>query len=213
MDHRGWYDLKENEFRRLVDIQFCAAMGPPGGGRTKITQRYVRHFNVINFCNFSDESLARVFGTILDWHMQSGFAGGVKQVSGATVEATIAVYNTISANLLPTPAKSHYTFNLRDLSKVFQGIQIGQASVVKDKESFVKLWAHECLRVFHDRLIDDDDRKWFTDLIGKNMKDVYNLDFKKLRGANDVLLYAWLSGRFQPNDQQTHEFGLVCQCD
>ena len=189
MDHRGWYDLKENEFRRLVDIQFCAAMGPPGGGRTKITQRYVRHFNVINFCNFSDESLARVFGTILDWHMQSGFAGGVKQLSAATVDATIGVYNTISSNLLPTPAKSHYTFNLRDLSKVFQGIQMGQSSVIKDKESFVKLWAHELLRVFHDRLIDDTDRNWFIDLIAKDMKAVYNLDYKKVKGANDVLLY------------------------
>ena len=29
------------------------------------------------------------------------------------------------------------------------------------QESFVKLWAHECLRVFHDRLIDDPDRTWF----------------------------------------------------
>ena len=30
MDHEGWYDRKEITFRRLVDIQFVAAMGPPG---------------------------------------------------------------------------------------------------------------------------------------------------------------------------------------
>ena len=30
MDHQGWYDRKENQFKQLVDIQFCAAMGPPG---------------------------------------------------------------------------------------------------------------------------------------------------------------------------------------
>ncbi len=39
------------------------------------------------------------------------------------VKATIEMYNTIRAELLPTPAKSHYTYNMRDLSKVFQGMQ------------------------------------------------------------------------------------------
>ena len=33
MDHGGWYDRKEVTFRTLVDLQFVAAMGPPGGGR------------------------------------------------------------------------------------------------------------------------------------------------------------------------------------
>lgn len=80
MDHGGWYDRKENTFRQLVDVQFVAAMGPPGGGRTSITQRYVRHFNLLNFVPFSNESLHRVFGTILDWFLQRGFNSTVKQV-------------------------------------------------------------------------------------------------------------------------------------
>lgn len=36
------------------------------------------------------------------------------------VAATIELYNTIRAELLPTPDKSHYTYNMRDLSKLFQ---------------------------------------------------------------------------------------------
>lgn len=39
------------------------------------------------------------------------------------MDATIEVFNTITKELLPTPQKSHYTFNLRDLAKVFQGTQ------------------------------------------------------------------------------------------
>jgi len=40
----------------------------------------------------------------------------------AIVSATVDIYQAIKRDLLPTPAKSHYTYNMRDLSKVFQGI-------------------------------------------------------------------------------------------
>lgn len=60
MDHAGWYNRTENSYLNLVDIQFVAAMGPPGGGKTRITQRYVRHFNVLNFVPFDNDSLNRV---------------------------------------------------------------------------------------------------------------------------------------------------------
>ena len=190
MDHQGWYDRKENTFRRLVDIQFCAAMGPPGGGRTRITQRYVRHFNVINFVNFSDESLAKVFSTILDWRLFQGYASNIKQLSAAAVQATIQVYNSIATNLLPTPAKSHYTFNLRDLSKVFQGIIQAEPEYVPAKENFIKLWAHECMRVFHDRLVDEGDRTWFKELIAKTVKSFFSADLAKITGDRPNILFA-----------------------
>ncbi len=193
MDHGGWYDRKENEFRRVVDVQFCAAMGPPGGGRTKITQRYVRHFNVINFINFSDESLARVFSTIMDWRLGQGFTGAVKAMSGTLVDATITVYNTIAKELLPTPAKSHYTFNLRDMSKVFQGTLQGSPDFTKDKEGMVRLWSHECMRVFYDRLIDQPDRLWFKKLIVDVVKEKFALDFNKIKGKHEDIIFCSFS--------------------
>lgn len=46
MDYSGWYGA-DNAFRNLVDVQIIAAMGPPGGGRTFVTNRYLRHFNTL----------------------------------------------------------------------------------------------------------------------------------------------------------------------
>ena len=78
-------------------------------------------------------------------------------------------YTTFFFQLLPTPAKSHYTFNLRDLSKVFQGILMAQPLKLNDKNDVLRLWYHENCRVFQDRLVNDEDRKWFVDLIRDKM--------------------------------------------
>ena len=34
---------------KIEDIILLAAMGPPGGGRTYITNRIIRHFNIIAY--------------------------------------------------------------------------------------------------------------------------------------------------------------------
>lgn len=49
------------------------------------------------------------------------FPQAVKQAAEYIVGAAVEIYNRMSAELLPTPAKSHYVFNLRDLSKCVQG--------------------------------------------------------------------------------------------
>ena len=75
------------------------------------------------------------------------------------VLSTIELYNQIqtSKELLPTPAKSHYIYNLRDISKVFQGISKTNNKSFSNENDFLKLWAHECQRVFQDRLISNED--------------------------------------------------------
>lgn len=44
------------------------------------------------------------------------------QVAGRLVPMTVTLWNKIQAKMLPTPSKFHYLFNMRELSKVFQGI-------------------------------------------------------------------------------------------
>lgn len=70
MDYEGWYDINspEREFRKLTNVRFIAAMGPPGDGRNSVSPRYVRHFNVIYIEPYSEDSLQSIFSTIMDWN-------------------------------------------------------------------------------------------------------------------------------------------------
>jgi dynein heavy chain len=43
-------------------------------------------------------------------------------MEGKLVTGTMKIYQKIQEDLKPTPMKSHYTFNLRDFSKVICGI-------------------------------------------------------------------------------------------
>ena len=120
MDHQGWYDRKSKEknFMRIEDIIFICAMGPPGGGRSPITKRLERHFNIITYTYMSKESIKMIFSTIVKSFL-SGFSFEISQSLDSIVDSTQRVDNEVEPNLKPTPTKSHYTFNLRDMSKIF----------------------------------------------------------------------------------------------
>ncbi|GLC60993.1 hypothetical protein PLESTB_001703700 [Pleodorina starrii] len=185
MDHGGWYD-RQNTFRRLDDVLFVAAMGPPGGGRNPITPRYGRHFNLVSIVDFDEPTLGRIFSTLLAWHLDvKEFPEFIKELREPIISATLSVYGRVASQLLPTPTRSHYTFNLRDISRVMQGFLLlppqllgEQPAAAKDK--YLRLWAHEILRVFYDRLVDDKDRSWFLSYLRSVMKDKLAADFDQL---------------------------------
>ncbi|KXS21750.1 hypothetical protein M427DRAFT_107149 [Gonapodya prolifera JEL478] len=180
LDHGGWYDRKAvGKFMEIVDIVFVCAMGPPGGGRNPVTRRMTRHFNTISFVEMEHPSLHRIFGTILASFLQK-FTPEVQTLTSSIVNGSMRIYDTIRSELLPTPLKSHYTFNLRDLAKIFQGLLNADNKTVTQESDLIRLWAHECLRVFSDRLVDASDRSWFMDLLKGTMNENLRLPWSNV---------------------------------
>uniref|UniRef100_A0A9J8BJA1 Dynein, axonemal, heavy chain 6 n=1 Tax=Cyprinus carpio carpio TaxID=630221 RepID=A0A9J8BJA1_CYPCA len=158
-DFHGFYD-REKFFWKEIHVT-CA---PPGGGRNPVTPRFIRHFSMLCLPTPSEQSLKQIF-KVRHMAMLSGFltefSTAVKQASDSIVDAAVEIYRRMSVDLLPTPAKSHYVFNLRDLSKCVQGMLQCEPTTVRDQTQIFRLFCHECQRVFHDRLINNEDKTYF----------------------------------------------------
>ncbi len=155
----GLYDRgKDLNWKNLRNVQFVASMAPPGGGRNVVDRRFISLFNVVYVPFPASDTLHRIFHSILESHLEP-FHDGIKEVGQTLTEATLRLYHTVVLKLPPTPSKFHYIFNLRDLSRVYEGVCNATLDRFDTKEAFVRLWRNECLRVFHDRLISEEDRK------------------------------------------------------
>jgi len=192
MDYGGWFDLasETKDFINIIDVSFIGAMGSVASGRT-ISSRYLRHFTVFNVESYSNITMTKIFSEVIEWFFISNkkppFEVKVRNLKEQIVDASINIYLKCSAEFKATPAKTHYTFNLRDVSKIFQGISKSNAKVLLEENDLIKLFVHESERIFKDRLIDKKDRDSFDRLIADVCKSNLRRDYHNLTKEGPIL--------------------------
>jgi dynein heavy chain len=170
IDYKGFYDRKKLFWKGVADTQLIAACGQPGGGRMEVTPRMFRHFNMFWMTALPMETMNRILSSIMSgWLMMN--KPELEDFAKPIVGATVDMFFVIISDLLPTPQKCHYTFNLRDPAKMLQGLlMVHVKSSLKDKDALMRLWLHETCRQFRDRLINEEDRDWFNVTISSCME-------------------------------------------
>ena len=170
---------RRGDWKEVSDLQYIAAMGTPGGGKNDIPARLKRLFFKFNMVLPSITSINDIYGQMLAGRFpKKEFDGPTMDVVHKLAVATIELWDLMKLKMLPTPAKFHYVFNMRDLSRVFQGILLtpkstfhmgggikierGEISKQNPEVVLMKLWRHENERVFMDKLTNYNDKNLFS---------------------------------------------------
>lgn len=106
------------------------------------------------------------------------------------------VWAQTKQKMLPTPAKFHYVFHLRDLSRVTQGCNQVMSQYVNQPDTFVALWSHECNRVFPDKFVCQEDKDWFYAAVKRIGCEVLGDTYKQvLTDAQSTLFCSFMTRR------------------
>ncbi|XP_053613118.1 dynein axonemal heavy chain 2 isoform X1 [Plodia interpunctella] len=198
-DYGYWYDRAKQWRKNVKDMVLCAAAGPPGGARSPLPPRLLSCFHPFYLTPPTHSQLVKIFGTMLSQHLME-FDEETKTVGKVVLVATIDMFNNIVAKLLPTPSKMHYLFNLRDISKIFQGLLRSNKDYTNTKARFLRLWIHECFRVFGDRLTEEKDRDWFMNQVGDMLGKHFELTFHALCPSKSPPLFGHFLNPFEVYD-------------
>ncbi|KFM76967.1 Dynein heavy chain 8, axonemal, partial [Stegodyphus mimosarum] len=182
MENKGFYSLdKPGDFTTIVDIQFVAAMIQPGGGRNDIPSRLKRQFSVFNCTLPAPRSIDKIFGVIgCGYFCKERFPDEIAEFIESFIPATRILWQETKLKMLPTPAKFHYVFNLRDLSRIWEGMLKIEEPECSAKEDLLALWKHECTRVIADRFTNEEDKDWFLKKMTEVVEEEIGPEYVKL---------------------------------
>jgi dynein heavy chain len=182
------------ERKEIVDVLFTGCMNPKAGS-FMINGRLQRHFTVLTCFTPTAEIISGIYSNILGKHL-STFTGNIQKclepIVNASIEVLLGILNT--SCFLPSAAKFHYQFNLKDMANIFQGMLNTNSNMYKEGTmKYLRVWVHECQRVFGDRLIQESDNLELNNIIEKAATKNFQGTSKDELFAQPLLMTSFVS--------------------
>jgi dynein heavy chain len=173
VDHELVYNREALEEQRFIKgTMFFGAMNPKSGSFF-IDTRLSRHLTLVSCLTAEREVLTQIYLQILENHMVP-FDKQCSDLAPRIIKATMAVFMQManSPQFMPTAQKFHYQFNLRDFAKIVQNMLQAVPSIYKgNPKGLARMWAHECHRVWQDRLIKPEDHVAYMNFMRTGCKE------------------------------------------
>jgi dynein heavy chain 1 len=206
VEQNGFWRASDKTWVTLERIQFVGACNPPTDvGRSPLGDRFLRHAPLIMVDYPGEVSLQQIYGT---------FNGAVLKIipslrgyAQALTKAMVQFY--LESQVRFTPAiQPHYVYSPRELTRWVRGIYEA-VKPLEDLtlEGLVRIWAHEALRLFQDRLVDEDERQWTEEACHRIALEHFPTIDESSALRRPILFSNWLSKNYVPVDrEQLREF-------
>ncbi|CAJ0934299.1 unnamed protein product, partial [Mesorhabditis belari] len=194
----GFYRTSDHSWVSLERIQFVGACNPPTDpGRHPMSLRFLRHVPVVYVDYPGKLSLEQIYGTFNNAMLK--LAPSVRAMADSLTSAMVEVYLT-SQKEFTQDAQPHYVYSPRELTRWVRGISEAIAPLDSIQgEDLVRLWAHEALRLFQDRLVTDEERTWTDNLIDSTAEKYFGGNVNVKKALQRPILYScWLSKHYLP---------------
>lgn len=197
VEQNGFWRTSDKTWVTLERIQFVGACNPPTDvGRTPLGARFLRHAPLIMVDYPGELSLQQIYGTFNSAVLK--IIPNLRGYSDGLTKAMVQFYLESQSRFTPK-IQPHYVYSPRELTRWVRGLY----EAIKPLESLtigglVRIWAHEALRLFQDRLVAEDERKWTETTVHRIAAEHFqnvNLDVA-LKGP--ILFSNWLSKNYVP---------------
>uniref|UniRef100_A0A8C7FEC4 Cytoplasmic dynein 1 heavy chain 1 n=1 Tax=Oncorhynchus kisutch TaxID=8019 RepID=A0A8C7FEC4_ONCKI len=201
VEHGGFYRTSDQTWVKLERIQFVGACNPPTDpGRKPLTHRFLRHVPVVYVDYPGPASLTQIYGTFNRAMLR--LIPSLRTFAEPLTAAMVEFY-TMSQERFTQDTQPHYIYSPREMSRWVRGIfEALRPLETLPVEGLIRIWAHEALRLFQDRLVEDEERRWTDENIDMvALKHFPNIDREK--ALNRPILYSnWLSKDYIPVEQE-----------
>lgn len=197
VEHGGFWRTSTKTWVSLERIQFVGACNPPtDAGRTPLGLRFLRHAPLIMVDYPGELSLTQIYGTFNTAILK--VVGSLRGYSDALTKAMIQLYQE-SQKRFTADIQPHYVYSPRELTRwvraVYEAIRPLETLSL---EGLVRIWAHEALRLFSDRLIAEDERQWTEEAVNRIALENFPTVDDQTALRRPILFSNWLSKNYIP---------------